>query len=431
MDAGSFNFEEAYQQHAGDLPAAQNPNGSRATDALFDPVAFEALVEEHRRNGTLVDVWKESAEKVADGYRQRGRLLSPDVLLELRRYMDRAGLPVDISLLEAAALRRTDEQARELLAAVDLDQVRGARVKRTAREFASVPQASPVIDRVLAAEVNLLVGPEGAGKSLLARDWALHVASGHAWRGYEVTEPRSVLYVASEGLHDFKDRWCTQPLWDHAADRIFVLEAVNLLASTDVDWLLSEYADERPGLIVFDVVYGMGMSDDNGMKDVLPVLNSLKRISAEWGAATLALCHPRHGEKGASPPRRARGSSQWRQLAYCDWFMGEGRLTCEKSKLTRREDLGVNYQCQYPEIIWGKPLNTLAGMSEAYDQREEELRARILTYVGENQGCSKNQVARGLGLNRNQVYATIGNLLEGCIGGLVEEDRKLWRRYTP
>ena len=50
-----------------------------------------------------------------------------------------------------------------------------------------------MIDKVLAAEVNLLGGPSAAGKSLLARDLALSVASGDAWQGYRVTGARPVL----------------------------------------------------------------------------------------------------------------------------------------------------------------------------------------------------------------------------------------------
>src|SRR5437667_4215059 len=140
------------------------------------------------------------------------------------------------------------------------------------------------MDGVLAAEVNLLGGPSGAGKSLLARDWALHVAAGVPWRGHGISQARNALYVASEGTHDFGDRWVAHPLWGAACERLWVLdEPVSLMSSADVGWLLDEYSCERPGLAVFDVIYAMGMADDNGIKDVAPVITSLKRISAEWG----------------------------------------------------------------------------------------------------------------------------------------------------
>jgi hypothetical protein len=39
--------------------------------------------------------------------------------------------------------------------------------------YAKVPQSDAIITDVLAAEFNILGGPKEAGKSLLARDWAL------------------------------------------------------------------------------------------------------------------------------------------------------------------------------------------------------------------------------------------------------------------
>jgi AAA domain len=251
-------------------------------------------------------------------------------------------------LLERLYGQLAGEVLREDLEAERLAATRGPRLKRTAAEYAKIPPPPAIITNALAAEVNLLGGPQEAGKSLLARDWTLHIASGVSWGGYTVSERRKVLVVLSEGTHDFAERWATQPLWNHAAEWIYILdEPVDLVHGDDVDWLLKEYADERPGLVVFDVIYGMGMRDDNGVKDVLPVLSSLKRISAEWGAATLALGHPGH-----NGDRRFRGSSSWRQLAAVEWFMGDGQLSCEKSKLADRRRLGGPYVPAYPNLRW-------------------------------------------------------------------------------
>jgi hypothetical protein len=116
------------------------------------------------------------------------------------------------------------------------------------------------------------------------------------------------------------------PLWAAACERLLGLdEPVSLMSAADVGGLLDEYSDERPGLAVFDVIYAMGMADDNGIKDVAPVITSLKRISAEWGCATLALGHPGHNGE-----RRFRGSSMWRQLAANEWNLADGELSCEK-----------------------------------------------------------------------------------------------------
>jgi hypothetical protein len=252
------------------------------------------------------------------------------------------------------------EDLKEERAALAAEKARGPRIKRTAREYALIPPPPTIMENVLAAEINLLGGPTEAGKSLLARDWALTVATGQEWRGHAVAQPRYVLVVLSEGTHDFAERWMTQPLWQAAQNGIFILdEPVNLVHGDDVDWLLKEYAAERPGLVVFDVIYGMGMADDNGVKDVLPVLASLKRISAEWGAATLALGHPGH-----NGDRRFRGSSSWRQLAAVEWHMADGLLSCEKSKIANKYRLGAPCVPEYPRLRWPSKEDAIREVGE-------------------------------------------------------------------
>ena len=129
---------------------------------------------------------------------------------------------------------------------------------------------------------------------------------------------------------------------------MLVLEdPVDLVAGDDVDWLLKEYADERLGLVIFDVVYGRGMPDDNGVKDVLSLIGACKRVSAEWEAAALVIGHP-----GLAGDRRFRGSSMWHQLMAVEWHMAEGSLMCEKSKIADKRKLSASYRAEYPELRW-------------------------------------------------------------------------------
>jgi hypothetical protein len=267
---------------------------------------------------------------------------------------------------------RARRRAARVVDAEELAELVEARVKQTAREFAKVTPPEPIIDRLLAAEMNLIGGPSESGKSLLARDWALSVATGEPWRGYTVPTRRNVLWVASEGLHDFSERWESQHLWDMAADRVYVLEdPVNLVTGGDVDWLLGEYAEERPGLVVFDIVYAMGMNDDNGTKDVLPLITSLKKISAAWGAATLAIGHTKHGDE-----RRFRGASAWRQLTAVEHHMADGLFSCEKSKISDKRTHAAKYQALYPNLRWMTTAETVAEEAERYVRISEDFRER-------------------------------------------------------
>ncbi len=302
-------------------------------------------------------------------------------------------------MVERALWHSADRAARGLVEARELARLRPPRVKQTARRFSREPPRSVIMDRILAAEVNLLGGPDQAGKSLLARDWALAVAAGHPWRGYPVSEARDVLWVASEGLHDFADRWTHQPLWDLAADRVYVLDAINLVGRDDVDWLLGEYETERPGLVIFDLIYGMGMADDQGVRDVVPVLASLSRISAAWDAATLAIGHPGHNGE-----RRFRGSSMWRQLAYVDHHFADGTWTCEKSKITNKRDLGAAYRIDdFPNIHWLSGGEVIGAAQERKALVEEDFRL----HPNDSAAARCRRLAPVFGVSKRQTHTIV------------------------
>jgi hypothetical protein len=184
-------------------------------------------------------------------------------------------------------------------------------------------------------------------------------------------------------------------LWDHPGQaNIYVMDdPFNLTSESEVDWLLKEYGEERPGLIVFDVIYGMGLKEENNLKEAMPIINNMKRISQEWNAATLALGHPGHNGE-----RRFRGWSGWRQLAAVEWHMADGSLTCEKSKIADARKLSRNYEAMYPHLKWLDTSETLG--KEA--QRMSLIKADIRDYPddSDNQRAKRLQEVLGLGNRR-------------------------------
>jgi Bifunctional DNA primase/polymerase, N-terminal/AAA domain len=312
----------------------------------------------------------------------------------------------------------TREAARRLDAA-EVAAARGPRPKRTARAYAEVAQPDTVLDEVLAAEVNLLGGPSEAGKSLLARDWALAVATKESWWDHAVPERRDVLWVASEGLHDFRERWMEQPGWEKAADRIYVLEEpVDLVHGDDADWLLREYTPDPaavtaakkaggpiprpPGLVIFDVIYGMGLPDDNGTKDVVPLITALKRISAAWGAATLAVGHPGHNGE-----RRFRGSSAWRQLAATEWHLADGALSCEKSKIADKRKVGGSVTVAYPNLTRAN----LGDVAKVAAERDRLIRADVESHPRDSNSARARRLYGALGVSERTARRLVATLL--------------------
>jgi Bifunctional DNA primase/polymerase, N-terminal/AAA domain len=269
-------------------------------------------------------------------------------------------LPPEVQTALTQATQRVwvNRQAERSIDAYEAALARGERKKLTARQFAQEPKPTPVLRNELVIGPNGLAGPSEAGKSLQVRDWLLEIAE----------SGRKVLAVLSEGTHDFEARWASHPRYERAADNIYVLdEPVDLVHGDDVDWLLAEYADVD-GVVAFDVIYDMGMADDNGVKDVMPIFASLKRISSTLGVATIAVGHP-----GLNGERRFRGSSMWRQLFLTEYHMTEGLLTCEKSKLTDKRTLARSYRIEYPTIEWRSPMEHVADEAARRELIERDL----------------------------------------------------------
>jgi hypothetical protein len=350
--AGERLERDAWLAGAGDVPGGQQRDyllrglGSMRTRMSAEETLVLAWDVASRFTNTKPDEpWTKAdvAEIVADVYKSWDGAPEIDpVLAEWARNLGReeqAAVPPELEE------RIADETVREIVKrtanrrvnAAEAAELRGERVRHTAREFAREPKPEPVLRDVLGVGANGLAGPSEAGKSLLVRDWSLQVAS----------SGRNVLLVLSEGTHDFAERWESQAAWQSSADRIWIVDdPVDIVHGDDVDWLLNTYADVHPALVVFDVIYEMGMADDSGTKDVGPVFSALKRISAEWGAATLAV-----GHNGHNGERRFRGSSMWRQLFLAEWHLGDEVLTCEKSKLTDKRRHRYPVRVDYPFIV--------------------------------------------------------------------------------
>lgn len=324
-----------------------------------------------------VDKWRRVKEAHAPGRSVE------DLPPALARFVDGLGeAAATPERRRALAREEATRWARRQLDQRELEEARGPRPKTTMREFSKLEPTPQVIPGVLAADVNLLGGPSAAGKSLLARDWAIQVAQ----------TGRTVLWVASEGMDDVGVRWASHPDWEQVADRVYMLDPVNLVGDADVDWLVGEYAAERPALVVFDLVYDMGMRDDDGFKDVGPVIRSCKRLREELGCGTLLIGHSGHGGE-----RRFRGSSSWRQRAYVEWHMADGLLDCPKSKIADRKKLSRTYRLDYPVIN----LTTIGEVITDAAARDAAIKRDVQEHPGDSDSARARRLADPFGVTED------------------------------
>jgi hypothetical protein len=156
----------------------------------------------------------------------------------------------------------------------------------------------------------MLIAGYGVGKTFVAIDWMMHIATGREWQGHKVEQGRT-LYILGEGAAGMSVR---VPGWRQEHDVAledfhgvvkFCKRTVNLTVSDQVKELAEIVRDFNPSLIVFDTLARSTVGrDENGSMDMgiaIDMADQLRRIS---GACILLIHHTGHQNQD-----RGRGSS--------------------------------------------------------------------------------------------------------------------------
>ena len=214
-----------------------------------------------------------------------------------------------------------------------------------------------VEDLLPEGSLSMLFGDPGCGKSFIAIDIAMCVATGTSFHGKPVTKG-AVIYIAGEGY-----RGLTQRAWAWAAENEIPVEAAEIYISrtsvdipvddarekltSEIHSLLGE--DGNPVLIVLDTVArNFGGADENSTKDMGAFITAVDAINAEFNCATLLVHHTGHADK-----TRARGAIALKgaldteyRLSKHDAFL---TLECTKAK-DFEEPKGMRFMLEPVEL---------------------------------------------------------------------------------
>jgi hypothetical protein len=197
------------------------------------------------------------------------------------------------------------------------------------------------------AEVGILYGQSGSGKTFFVLDMAATIARGAEWRGRKVSNCR-VVYVAAEAREGIKKR---MDAYDQhvCADGIrpdIIASAPNLLSS-DADKLAE--AIGRAGLIILDTMAASHSGDENSAKDMGLFLAACKDLSLATGAMVLAVHHT-----GKEESKGMRGSSAL--FAGADFVMEVFKNENEHGALlskSRDDATGVSFGFALRRVVVG------------------------------------------------------------------------------
>lgn len=200
----------------------------------------------------------------------------------------------------------------------------------------------PLVQGLLSAgSLALLFGESNTGKSTVAVDIGLAIATGSAWRGMR-TRRGAVLHVAGEGLYGlsmrlraYRDRFPA----GRGAPYGIVYGDLDLLAPGDVGELLELIGEvasavgETVGLVILDTLARCAVIDENDGAQMRMLVAACDRIRAETGAAVLLIHHA-----GKDTSKGARGHSSLRAAVDTELLV-EGRDNPRTLTVTKQRDL--------------------------------------------------------------------------------------------
>src|SRR4051812_43388332 len=190
-------------------------------------------------------------------------------------------------------------------------------------------------DYLPVAELAMLVGKPGVGKSTVAADVAAQLTTGDlagSFRG----GPQHVLYSLTEDSESvFKGRFLAA---DGDPHRLSVLDVVHgqsdgspLLVDADLDQLRAAIAELRPALVVLDALNSSLDGQQNDNSNIRPQLEKLKSLAHQTGTAILGIGHFRKSTNGSEPLDSIGGAGAYgqviRQALGCARDEDEGTCT--------------------------------------------------------------------------------------------------------
>lgn len=186
----------------------------------------------------------------------------------------------------------------------------------TASEFATTEPTTWLIKHVLPrAELVVMYGASGSGKSFMALNMAAAVATGQKWRGKKTTQGK-IVYVAAEGAGGFKKRMVAYA--QHNKIRLGDLDigviaaAPNMLDVAHAKDVVRAVLDSGgASLVIIDTLaQSMPGGNENAGEDMGQAMAHCKLIHKHTGATVLLIHH-----SGKDTTKGARGWSGLRAAA--------------------------------------------------------------------------------------------------------------------
>lgn len=187
---------------------------------------------------------------------------------------------------------------------------------------------------------GMAFGPTGGGKSFVALDWGLCVATGTPWEGNQVQQG-PVIYICGEGRNGIPRRvaaWKKHRGVDVPRNSFFLTNSRLEISKEGYHDLKSQLdliatAAGNPALIIIDTLARSlpADADENSAKDIQAWINCIDDLRDSYQCVILIVHHTGHGD---SQDSRARGSSALKAAMDFEVRVDKksGCIACTKQK---------------------------------------------------------------------------------------------------
>lgn len=244
-------------------------------------------------------------------------------------------------------------------------------------------------DAIPSASVGVMYGPSGTGKSFVALDLAMCIASGKPWHGFEHGSGRqsSVIYISAEGgrgmrirKRGWEDQNNTRVPGVKIMPKPYMINEVG--GATALMSLIREYiteTGERVSAIIIDTLAQTNSGDENSTQDASALIRACTTISQEYNSTVLLVHHT-----GKDESRGGRGNSAF--YANIDFALS---LTGGVDTVVRVENTKQKDRQKFADITVHMDEVEISGAVDYKGRPVKTLVARKATYGEELESASR------------------------------------------
>jgi AAA domain/DnaB-like helicase N terminal domain len=277
-----------------------------------------------------------------------------------------------------------------------------------------------------------LHGPPGSGKSFLALDFAMCIATGRLWN-FRNVHRGAVVYVAAEGSAGIGQRskaWKHVRAFSGSAGVYFVTRPVNLRDRSEIESFVRQVRAQVPEqikLVVFDTLARcMIGGDENSSRDMGQAIDGADLVRTRLECAVLLVHHTRKDSEVERGSTALRGAVDVMLALKVEDNSGL-IVSCEKMKdAPPFERIELELEPVLDScVITPKTGRHQSGGSLPKNQR---LILESLTHHFEEDGAYSGQLQAASGLEAKSFYRAIGPLVRE--GYVISRKEGRAKRYT-